>query len=84
LKTKGAEVFVYDPFIPKESNSSGIDDLLNKSDYVVLATDHDEFKNIDAKKLKDKRIHIIIDGRNCLDKEKIKSIGIAYHGIGRF
>jgi len=35
-------------------------------------------------KLKENNIKIVIDGRNCLDKEKIKSLGIAYHGIGRF
>ena len=34
--------------------------------------------------LKENNIKIVIDGRNCLDKEKIKSLGIAYHGIGRY
>ena len=58
--------------------------FLSHSDYIVLVTDHEEFKSIDPKKLKDKKIHIVIDGRNCLDKEKIKSMGISYHGIGRY
>jgi len=30
-----------------------------------------------------KGIKIVIDGRNCLDKEKIKNLGIVYQGIGR-
>jgi UDP-N-acetyl-D-glucosamine dehydrogenase len=83
LKTKGAEVFSYDPHVKEGSTAKDIGETLAKSDYIVLATDHDEFRRIDAKALKDKKIHIVIDGRNCLDMEKIKSFGIAYRGIGR-
>ncbi len=83
LKTKGAEVFIFDPHVKKKSNANDLDELLNKSDYIILATDHNEFKNIDVEKLKKHKILVVIDGRNCLDKEKIKSMGILYHGIGR-
>lgn len=83
LKTKGAGVFVFDPHVKKGSNVKDIDELLNKSDYLILATDHSEFRNIDLAKLKKNKILIVIDGRNCLDKEKIKAMGILYHGIGR-
>ena len=83
LKSKDAEVFVFDPHVKKESNVQDLDELLNKSDYLILATDHNEFKNMDLNKLKEKKIRAVIDGRNCLDKEKIKSMGILYHGIGR-
>ena len=84
LKTKGADVFIFDPHVAKESNVKDLDELLNKSDYVVLVTEHKEFKAMDLDKLKKHKILVVIDGRNCLDKEKIKSMGIAYHGIGRF
>lgn len=83
LKEKGAETFIFDPYVKKGSNVEDLDGLLNKCDYVILATDHKEFKNMDLRKLKENNIKIIIDGRNCLDKEKIKSLGILYHGIGR-
>ena len=83
LKTKSAEVFVFDPHVKKGSNVMDFDELLNKSDYIILATDHNEFKNMELEKLKKHKIHVVIDGRNCLDKEKIKSMGIMYHGIGR-
>ena len=83
LKTKGADVFVFDPHVKKENNVNDLDELLNKSDYIILATDHNEFKNMEIEKLKKHKILIVIDGRNCLDKEKIKSMGILYHGIGR-
>lgn len=83
LKAKNADVFVFDPHVIKGSNVKDINELLNKSDYLILATDHSEFRNIDLNLLKKNRILAIIDGRNCLDKEKIKSMGILYHGIGR-
>ena len=83
LKAKGADVFVFDQHIRKGSNVNDFDELLNKSDYIILVTDHSEFKNMDLEKLKKNKILIVIDGRNCLDKEKIKSMGILYHGIGR-
>ena len=83
LKTKGAEVFIFDPHAKKGSNVNDLDELLQKSDYIILVTDHYEFKNMDLNKLKKYKILVIIDGRNCLDKEKIKQMGILYHGIGR-
>lgn len=83
LKTKGADVFVFDPHVKKGSNVKDLDELLNKSDYLILATEHNEFKNMDLEKLRKQKILAVIDGRNCLDKEKIKSMGILYHGIGR-
>ncbi len=83
LKEKGAEVFVFDPHVRKGSNVKDLDELLQKSDYIILVTDHDEFRNIDVEKLKKNNIKVIIDGKNCLDKEKIKEMGISYHGIGR-
>ena len=83
LIIKGADVYVFDPYIKKSSNVDDLNQLLQKSDYIILATAHDEFKNMDLNKLKENNIKIVIDGRNCLDKEKIKSMGILYHGIGR-
>jgi len=82
LKEKKAKVFVFDPFVKESCNVKDLDELLKKSDYIILVTDHDEFRNMDLNKLENK-IRIVIDGRNCLDKEKIKSLGIIYHGIGR-
>jgi len=83
LKEKKAEVFAYDPYVKRFSNVYNLDELIQKSDCIILVTDHNEFKNMDLNKLKGNDIKIVIDGRNCFDKEKIKSMGIAYHGIGR-
>jgi len=83
LKEKEANVYIFDPYVKKESNVKNLDELLQKSDYIILVTDHNEFKNMDLSKLKENNIKIVIDGRNCLDKGKIKGMGISYHGIGR-
>ncbi len=83
LKTKGAEVFVFDPHVKTGSNVKDLDELLQRSDYIILVTEHNEFKNMDLSKLKKYKILVVIDGRNCLDKEKIKGMKILYHGVGR-
>lgn len=83
LKWKKAEVFVFDPYVKDRSTVENFEDLLEKADYLILSTAHDEFKNMNLNKLSQNNIKIIIDGRNCLDKEKIKAHGIQYHGIGR-
>ena len=44
-------------------------------------TDHTEFVNMDLSKLG--KVKVIVDGRNCLDKSKIESLGVVYRGIGR-
>lgn len=83
LKRKNAEIFVFDPYVREKSNVNSMEELLKQSDYIILVTDHKEFKEMDLDKLKENDIKAVIDGRNCLNKEKIKSLGILYHGIGR-
>ena len=72
LKKKKTNLFIYDPFVKKLSNTKDLNALMSKSDYIIIATDHDEFKNIDVKKFKQNNIKVIIDGMNCLNKERIK------------
>ncbi len=84
LKQKKATVVVFDPHVKKESTVDSLEKTFEKAKYIVLATDHAQFKNIDAQTLKKFKIKGIVDGRNCLDKEKIKAAGILYHGIGRY
>jgi len=80
LKDEGAEVYVFDPYVKKGSNVKDLNELLIKSDYIVLVTDHKEFKEINLDRLKENSIKVVIDGRNCWDKEKIKSMGIFLSG----
>jgi len=83
VKKGGAKMNVFDPHIPKSSNMKTLEEILKKSTALVIATDHAEFKLIDPKIFKKHGIKVIIDGRNCLDKNAIKKLGIVYKGIGR-
>lgn len=83
LKNLHARLFIYDPYLPNESNVSGIEELLAKSDYLVLLTDHPEFKHLDLDLVKENKIKLILDGKNCLDKKEVEGKGIIYRGVGR-
>ena len=82
LKKLGADLKVFDPYIPEKSTVKNLSEALN-SECIVIATDHPEFKEIRPKEIKKKGIKVIIDGKNCLDKAGIKALGIVYKGIGR-
>lgn len=78
LLDKGVKVLAYDPYLKKLSDAS-LNKILQEASGVIIATGHKEFQDI-----KDwKNVKIIVDGRNCLNKEKIKYLGINYVGIGR-
>lgn len=83
VKGAGGDVTVFDPHILKDSTVKTLDALLKNSKAIILVTDHKEFKEIDPKVFKKYKIKVIIDGKNCFDKEAIKKLGIVYKGIGR-
>ncbi|MCX8054334.1 MAG: nucleotide sugar dehydrogenase [Ignavibacteria bacterium] len=83
LKQKGAELLVFDPYFPEMSNSGSLGEILEKSYAIVIATDHHEFRTINSDILKKYNVKIVIDGKNCLNKEEIRANGIYYKGIGR-
>jgi nucleotide sugar dehydrogenase len=83
IKDNGAEVSVFDPHIPDYSTVKSLEELLRKVDILVLTTDHREFREINPTLFKKNKIKVIVDGKNCLDKNAIKKLGIVYKGIGR-
>jgi UDP-N-acetyl-D-glucosamine dehydrogenase len=83
LKNEGATVDVFDPYVPNHSTVTNITEALQGKDCVVLATDHEAFKNITARQFVQHGIKVVIDGRNCLNKKEITNAGIIYKGIGR-
>ncbi len=74
LKRKGGKVVAYDPYV----NEGSLDDVL-KSDAVILVTSHPEFRKIDFSR---SNVKLVVDGRNFLEKERIRKMGIRYKGIG--
>ena len=83
LQEEGIAYDTYDPYVPKKSTSKSLERALQKKDAVIITTNHTEFLKIKPQILLDKKIKIIIDGRNCLDKEAFVKAGIIYYGIGR-
>ncbi len=82
LKKMGADLKVYDPWLLNKSTVKELDQALD-CEVFVLCTAHDKFTKMDLNLLKEKGVKLVIDGRNCLDKEKIEELGIMYKGIGR-
>lgn len=83
LEKLGAEIEIHDPYFLERSTVKNIDELLKKCHALILITNHQEFVSMDLSKLKKYGIKVVIDGRNCLNKEKIEKSGIIYKGIGR-
>lgn len=83
LEKHGANVIIFDPYIPQHSTEKTLEDLLDKSTGVIVATGHKEFRELSADAFKKHGVQVIVDGLNCLDKAEIESHGILYKGIGR-
>lgn len=82
IRKMGGELFIYDPYIKNYNNVNTLQEALKGSEALVLTVDHDEIKKMDLDMLKDSNVKIIIDGRNCLNRDKIEKMGILYKGIG--
>ena len=83
LKAHDATAEIFDPYTPNHSTVESLDELLEKSEALIIATNHKEFINIPVEKFTKHGIKVIVDGKNCLNKEEIERHGIIYKGIGR-
>lgn len=83
LKQEGARVETYDPYVEELSTKQTLDEALTGANVVVIATAHKEFLKIKPEKLIKAGVKLVIDGRNCLPKEKFIKAGLNYRGIGR-
>ena len=93
LKNEGVHVKVFDPVAMGKARAIlGRDvkfcknayETARNSDCLLVATEWNEFKKLDFKKIKRlMRQPIIIDGRNIYDPKEMKGLGFKYAGIGR-
>jgi len=92
LENEGARVQAYDPqsmdLVKKVDKKIKLFDnpydVAKDADALILATEWNEFKQIDFAKIKSvMKQPVIIDGRNLYDPDTMKNIGFTYHGIGR-
>src|SRR5580765_5125532 len=94
LLREGAHVIAYDPkgmqkaraikaIADAEFASSSLE-AVSDAEALVIATEWNEFANVDLTLVKEKmRTPIVFDGRNLLDPETMKRLGFHYHSIGR-
>ena len=93
LRKEGASVKVYDPQAMDKARRilpKGVEfckdaySAAKNSDCILLATEWNEFKELDFKKIRRQmRQPILVDGRNIYDPAEMKRIGFTYIGIGR-
>lgn len=84
LQKYQADLHVYDPFNLDESTEKTLDEVLSKSEAIVIWCDHTEFiQNITPELLSQKWIKLVIDWKNCLDKNSYNGSWIVYKWIGR-
>lgn len=83
LNRKGIKIEVFDPYVKDLSTVSSLSELLSKCKTLILCTAHSSFiYGLTAEKLREHKVKIIIDGRNCLNGEAISNAGIYYKGVG--
>jgi len=59
-------------------------EAVTDAEALIIATDWNEFANVDLAVLKDKmRTPIVFDGRNLLNPETMRQFGFNYYSVGR-
>ncbi|MBD3300556.1 MAG: nucleotide sugar dehydrogenase [Candidatus Moranbacteria bacterium] len=79
-----ADVVAFDPYVLSKSGVKSLEEVLARSEALIVATDHNQFKKeLTGENLKKNGIKVVIDGKNCLGKDEIIEAGVLYKGIGR-
>ncbi len=92
LQNEGAHIQAYDPQAMENAAKvlknvklcENPYQVAEKADALVLATEWNEFKQLDFAKVKE-LMHqpVILDGRNLWDAQTMKDVGFIYMGVGR-
>ncbi len=83
LQSAGADLHIFDPYIPERSTGTSLNSALKGAKVLVLATAHPEFGALDFMALKQDGLEIVVDGRNFFDKSAVQAAGLTYVGVGR-
>jgi len=92
LKSRGAEIVVYDPKAdfselmgpPSFRIEKKAEQVFDGSDIIVLLTDWPEFSELNWESLFLRmRKPIVFDAKNALADMKLKNLSFSYHGVGR-
>jgi UDPglucose 6-dehydrogenase len=52
-------------------------------DAAIMQACHDDYKAIDWGQVAQMGCKVVLDGRNCLDRQEIERAGMTYIGMGR-
>jgi len=92
IQAEGGTVKAYDPVaMPNAAQVLHNVKLCNdpyevaeESDALILATEWNEFKNLDLLRIKQlMKQPVIVDGRNLYEPRKMRELGFVYRGVGR-
>ncbi|QQG38396.1 MAG: nucleotide sugar dehydrogenase [Candidatus Kaiserbacteria bacterium] len=83
LQKRGVVVRSFDPHALYESTARSVEEALKGADAAIAATDHAQFRDLSPRDFAKHGVGILIDGRNCLDKEAFEKSEVLYRGIGR-
>jgi UDPglucose 6-dehydrogenase len=92
IQLQGASVTVYDPkamdnsraLFPTLGYANGVLEACRGADVTLVLTEWRQFRELEPADLdRVVRQRSIIDGRNCLDREKWRAAGWVYRGVGR-
>ena len=92
LAAAGALIRAYDPQAMAEARRAhsgiacGADayEVAKNADAVVIATDWEEFRNLDWQRVRDMMARpLVLDCRNLLSPARMKELGFEYHSVGR-
>jgi len=92
LHRLGAKVKAYDPIVSASGMREGLAHVVVETDVfrlaqdcdaLVLVTEWPEFLSLDYRRLAElMRRPLILDGRNCLDRQAVQQAGITLIGVG--
>ncbi len=90
LLGRGARVVGYDPMamdtfirlMPAIEYASSAAECLKGADGCIVQADWPEFGRLGRKEYSGMKRAVVVDGRRCLDPEKVRRAGAAYLGIG--
>ena len=92
LVAEGARIRAYDPqamekaraILPGIEYAESAYDAAKDSEAVVVATEWEEFRKLDWGKIRDSMAQpLVLDGRNFLSPQEMRSLGFEYHSFGR-
>jgi len=95
LEALGARVVGYDPVAAKKAASKSPPgsmtvvydpyEALREAHAVVIVTEWEEFRDLDLERMASlmHKPPLLVDGRNALDPEEVRTAGIRYAGFGR-